>query len=150
MQAEQGSKPRHKCDYSPAWSGRPTRAMSSAQVHLLRETIVALVRLDGPDLNARQLAVFLMCYLDAVPHTVRDLAAALSVPKPSITRAIDRLEEFSLVRRQLDQMDRRSVLVMRTMQGSTFMNTIRQVMAAVEVPPPSLHPSKKPPSIKRS
>jgi DNA-binding MarR family transcriptional regulator len=106
--------------------------MSSAQVHLLRETVVALVRLNGPDLNARQMAVFLMCYLDAVPHTVRDLAATLSVPKPSISRAIQTLEGFSLVKRQLDQMDRRSVMVMRTPQGFKFMGTIRQVMAAVE------------------
>jgi DNA-binding MarR family transcriptional regulator len=106
--------------------------MSGEQVDLLRETIVTLVRLDGPDLSARQLAVFLNCYLDAVPHTVRDLAATLSVPKPSISRAIDTLEGFSLVKRQLDQMDRRSVLVMRTPQGFKFMATLRQVMASAK------------------
>jgi len=32
-------------------------------VGILRETVVALVRRDGPDLSARQLGVFLTCYL---------------------------------------------------------------------------------------
>jgi hypothetical protein len=33
-------------------------------VDVLRQTIVALVRRDGPDLTARQLGVFLTCYLE--------------------------------------------------------------------------------------
>jgi len=44
-------------------------------VGILRETIVALVRRDGPDLSARQLGVFLTCYLLDGGHTVSGLAA---------------------------------------------------------------------------
>ena len=40
-------------------------------VGILRETVVALVRRDGPDLSARQLGVFLTCYLRDGGHTVR-------------------------------------------------------------------------------
>ena len=65
-------------------------------VDVLLETIVALVRRDGPDLSARQLGVFLTCYREDEAQTVRGLAAKLEVSKPAITRALDRLSEFDL------------------------------------------------------
>jgi hypothetical protein len=40
-------------------------------IDILRHTILALVRRDGPDLIARQLSVFLTCYLEDEPQTVR-------------------------------------------------------------------------------
>ena len=49
------------------------------KVDVLRETIVALVRRDGPDLSARQLGVFLTCYREDEAQTVRGLAAKLDV-----------------------------------------------------------------------
>src|SRR6476660_1464944 len=90
------------------------------RVDVLRQTIVALVRRDGPDLTARQLGVFLTCYLEGEAQTVRGLAAKLNVAKPAITRALDRLAEFDLVRRKQDPLDRRSVLVQRTVPGTAF------------------------------
>ncbi|MBV8913412.1 MAG: MarR family transcriptional regulator, partial [Acetobacteraceae bacterium] len=57
-------------------------------VGILRETVAALVRRDGPDLSARQLGVLLTCYLHDGGHTVRGLAAELNVSKPAITRAL--------------------------------------------------------------
>jgi hypothetical protein len=48
---------------------------SDHMVGILRDTIVALVRRDVPDLSARQLGVFLTCYLQDGAHTVRGLAA---------------------------------------------------------------------------
>ena len=53
---------------------------------ILRDTIVSLVRRDGVDLSARQLGVFLTCYLNEGGHTVRGLARDLNVsmrPGPS-------------------------------------------------------------------
>ena len=102
---------------------------SDQLVGVLRDTIVALVRRDGPDLSARQLGVFLTCYLTDKAHTVRGLAADLEVSKPAITRALDRLSEFELVRRKLDPTDRRSVLVQRTLKGSAFLRDLRSTMA---------------------
>ena len=98
------------------------------QIGILRETIVALVRDDGPDLSARQLAVLLTVYLSEGPHTVRGLAADLNVSKPAITRALDRLGELDLARRKVDPADRRSVLVQRTPKGTTFLQDLRNVM----------------------
>jgi DNA-binding MarR family transcriptional regulator len=95
---------------------------------VLRTTIVELVRRDGPDLSARQLGVFLTCYMDAEAQTVRGLAARLGVSKPAITRALDRLTEFDLVKRKTDPLDRRSVLVQRTPAGLAFLRELRSVL----------------------
>ena len=99
------------------------------RVDVLRETIVALVRRDGPDLSARQLGVFLTCYLEDEAQTVRGLAAKLDVSKPAITRALDRLSEFDLVRRKTDPLDRRSVLMQRTTAGNGFMRNLKKILA---------------------
>jgi DNA-binding MarR family transcriptional regulator len=98
-------------------------------VDVLRQTIVALVRRDGPDLTARQLGVFLTCYLEDDAQTVRGLAAKLKVSKPAITRALDRLSEFDLVRRKKDPLDRRSVLVQRTTTGTAFLRDLKKILA---------------------
>jgi DNA-binding MarR family transcriptional regulator len=97
-------------------------------VGILRETIVSLVRRDGPDLSARQLGVFLTCYLRDGGHTVRGLAAELNVSKPAITRALDRLGELDLARRKVDPLDRRSILVQRTLKGAAFLRDLRSIM----------------------
>jgi DNA-binding MarR family transcriptional regulator len=102
---------------------------SDQQVGMLRDTVVALVRRDGPDLSARQLGVFLTCYLRDGGHTVRGLAAELNVSKPAITRALDRLGELDLARRKVDPLDRRSVLVQRTLKGAAFLRDLRTIMA---------------------
>ena len=98
-------------------------------VIMLRDTIVSMVRRDGPDLSARQLGVFLTCYLQEGAHTVRGLAAELNVSKPAITRALDRLGELDLARRKVDPMDRRSILVQRTLKGAAYLRELRSIMA---------------------
>src|SRR4051794_13229354 len=106
----------------------PPNPVSDAQVGLLRDTVVALVRRDGADLSARQLGVFLTCYLRDGEHTVRGLASELKVSKPAITRALDRLGELDLARRKADPLDRRSVLVQRTLKGASFLRDLRTIM----------------------
>ena len=96
---------------------------------ILRDTVVGTVRRDGPDLSARQFAVFLISYLEPGPHTVRGLALRLDVSKPAITRSLDRLEELGLARRTVDPADRRSVLVQRTREGSAYMTAVRSLMS---------------------
>src|ERR1700710_2020186 len=84
-----------------------------------------MVRRDGTDLSARQLAVFLTCYLNEGGHTVRGLAADLNISKPAITRALDRLGELDLARRKVEPLDPRSVNVIRTLNGSSFLRDLR-------------------------
>jgi DNA-binding MarR family transcriptional regulator len=107
-------------------------AQASTTDHLvatLRDTVVSMVRRDGPDLSARQLGVFLTCYLQEGSHTVRGLAADLNVSKPAITRALDRLGELDLARRKVDPMDRRSILVQRTLKGAAYLRELRSIMS---------------------
>jgi len=66
--------------------------------------------------------------MESDAQTVRGLAATLDVSKPAITRALDRLAEFDLVRRKTDPADRRSVLVQRTPKGTAFMRDLRGIM----------------------
>ena len=96
---------------------------------ILRETVVALVRRDGPDLSLRQLAVFLTCYLREGAHTVRGLAAELGVSKPAISRALDRLGELDLARRKVDSDDWRSVIVQRTPKGAVLLRDLRSILS---------------------
>jgi DNA-binding MarR family transcriptional regulator len=64
---------------------------------------------------------------------VRGLAAHLNVTKPVISRALDRLSEFDLVRRKKDTMDRRSVLVQRTLAGQGFLRDLKQILSLTPV-----------------
>lgn len=95
---------------------------------VLRKTMVSLVRMDGADLTARQLGIFLTVYLEKGPHTVRGLSAQFSICKPAVSRALDRLGECDLARRKADPKDRRSVLVQRTPLGWAFLDEIRRAM----------------------
>lgn len=101
---------------------------SRRQIVILKETITTMVRQEAPDLSARQLAVFLICYLDDTVQTVRGLAANLHVSKPAITRALDRLEELEFLSRKTDPMDRRSVLVQRSEAGNEYLLNIQKIM----------------------
>ena len=56
-----------------------------------RRAIIESVRLDAPDLSARQMSLLLSVYLTPASHTVRGLANLLKVSKPAITRAVNRL-----------------------------------------------------------
>lgn len=64
---------------------------------------------------------------------MRGLASALNVSKPAITRALDRLGEFDLIRRKTDPKDRRSVLVQRTVHGAALLREISATMAEAAI-----------------
>lgn len=99
-------------------------------LELWRRAVVGAVRRASPDLSSRQMALLLTVYLSPPPHTVRGLANTLTISKPAITRALDRLGELDLVRRSVDEDDRRSVLIQRTVRGSTFLRELGEVIAA--------------------
>ncbi len=92
--------------------------------------LTAIARAEALDgLTLRQIALLLECYLTPGPHRVRDLAVTLGVPKPAISRALDRLTEKDLLRRKLDQQDRRDVLVHRTVAGAVFLSDLEASFA---------------------
>lgn len=100
-----------------------------AFVTIFRDTVVSMIREDHPDLTSRQLGVFLTCYLDSEAQTVRGLASTLDVSKPVISRALDRLAGFDLVRRKVDPNDRRSIFVLTTHAGDVYLKKVRMTLA---------------------
>lgn len=105
-------------------------------LNLWRAATVQSVRRDGPDLTARQMGLLLTVYLTTPPHTVRGLAIALNISKPAVTRALDRLCTLGFLRRKVDDEDRRSVLVQRTVKGSVFLSEFAGLILAAEAETP--------------
>lgn len=100
------------------------------EINFYYHTISSLVRRPGPDLTARQLAIFLVCYHEEAQQTIRGLASLLNISRPAVTRALDRLESFSYVRRKTDTRDMRSKLVTKTPKGASFLREIDRIVTA--------------------
>ena len=98
---------------------RPSQALS-----LWHDVTLDLVRDGEADLSARQLVILLTVYLQPPPHTVRGLAKKLEVTKPAITRALDSLGKIKLLDRKRDTADRRNVIIMRTVEGSLYLERL--------------------------
>ncbi|MDE0942249.1 MAG: MarR family winged helix-turn-helix transcriptional regulator [Alphaproteobacteria bacterium] len=95
---------------------------SQEALKLWHKALLSSVRGEGPDLSARQMALFLQVYLAPAPHTVRGLAATLKISKPAVVRALDTLGRLDFTRRKRDQSDKRNVLIQRTVKGSVFLS----------------------------
>jgi DNA-binding MarR family transcriptional regulator len=109
-----------------------TEALSIAKaLKLWHDVSLAMVRDNEPDLSVRQITILLTIYLEAPPHTVRDLARKLGVSKPVITRALDSMGKLELVSRRRDTEDRRNVLVQRTVKGALFLERLADTIGAI-------------------
>ena len=95
---------------------------------VLRDLYISLIREDRPNLTARQMSVFLLVHMEEEQHTIRGTAARLNVSKPAVTRAVDRLELFNLVKRLPDPRDRRSLLIGRTAKGRAFLASTKAML----------------------
>ncbi len=93
----------------------------TAALQLWRDVLAQSVRSEAPDLSARQMAILLAVYLTPPPHTVRGLALNLNLGKPAVTRALDTLSSYNLLKRRKDPEDLRNVLVQRTVAGAVFL-----------------------------
>jgi hypothetical protein len=49
---------------------------------LWHDVALSMVMDDEPDLSVRQICILLTIYLEAPPHTVRDLAKSSAFPSP--------------------------------------------------------------------
>jgi DNA-binding MarR family transcriptional regulator len=105
---------------------KPSQALG-----LWHDAAMAQVRdSSAPDLTLRQVAILLHIYLVPPPHTVRGLAATLGVTKPVITRALDTMGHFGLVRRVRDERDRRNVVIKRTVDGALYVEKLGDMIIA--------------------
>lgn len=96
------------------------------------DTLIGYVRSARPDLTNRQMALLLLVYLKPGPHTVRGLAANLSVSKPVITRALNTLGAFGYIRRQKDESDLRNIFVERTEAGHEFLGAFAELIESAQ------------------
>jgi len=90
------------------------------------QTLIGYVRSGEPDLTNRQMALLMLVYLTPGPHTVRGLAHRLGVSKPVVTRALNTLGSLGYLRRERDQDDRRNVFVVRTSDGTSFLEGFKR------------------------
>lgn len=92
-------------------------------------TLLDYVRSGHPDLTNRQMALLMVVYETPGPHTVRGLARDLSVSKPVVTRALNRLGALGYLARQRDDQDRRNVFVARTKAGTDFLGEFGRLVS---------------------
>ncbi|MBL8893786.1 MAG: MarR family transcriptional regulator [Rhizobiales bacterium] len=104
-------------------AGQALKLWHDVNLHLARD--------DEPDLSVRQISILLTIYLEAPPHTIRDLAAKLRVSKPVITRALDSMGKLDLVTRRRDEQDRRNVLVQRTVKGALYLERLGDLVGNI-------------------
>jgi len=77
-------------------------------------------RLEG-QITLRQLRILKVLCEAHGAETVRAISAYLNIPKPSVTRAMDRFEGFGLGYREPDKRDNRSVNLFATNAGKAFL-----------------------------
>jgi DNA-binding MarR family transcriptional regulator len=109
----------------------PSGLTAAQALKLWHDVNLSTVRDDAPDLSLRQMTILLTIYLEAPPHTVRDLAKKLGVSKPVITRALDSMGKLELVSRRRDDKDRRNVLVQRTVKGALYLERLADSIGAI-------------------
>lgn len=95
-------------------------------------TLIAYVRSGEPDLTNRQMALLMLVYLTPGPHTVRGLAQTLSVSKPVVTRALNTLGALGYLRRERDLDDRRNIFVVRTKDGTEFLDGFKRYLRGAD------------------
>jgi DNA-binding MarR family transcriptional regulator len=110
-------------------------AKATGFMAVFTRTMVSIVRSDMSDLTARQLAVFLKLYMEpSREHSVSSLALGLRLSKPTVSRALDRLEGLDLTKREFSIRDGRVVIARKTVAGAAFLRTIRRYADADEQP----------------
>ena len=104
--------------------------MGDASLMGWMRALIGYVRSGEPDLTNRQMALLMLVYLTPGPHTVRGLASTLGVSKPVVTRALNTLGGLGYLRRERDQDDRRNVFVVRTNDGTNFLEGFQRYLRA--------------------
>ena len=104
--------------------------MGDASLTGWMRTLIDYVRSGAADLTNRQMALLLLVYLTPGPHTVRGLARILGVSKPVVTRALNTLGGLGYLQRERDQDDRRNVFVVRTSDGTNFLEGFKRFLRA--------------------
>jgi DNA-binding MarR family transcriptional regulator len=106
-------------------------SQDSFALEIWREILLKTITDDNFDLSLRQLMLLLEIYLYDGRHTVKTLAEATGINKSAISRALDRLSRLGFIKRKVDDNDRRSQLLLKTVKGSVFLTDIAEVSARI-------------------
>ena len=103
----------------------PETTLRSHLAYLLAEAEQAVNRGLAESLGAEGVTVeqwrILRALSDGYGHSMGDLAAAVLMPHPTLTKAVDRLIEGALVYRRQDEIDRRRVAVHLADRGQVLL-----------------------------
>ncbi len=91
-------------------------------------SLISIVRSELPDLTNRQMGIMLSVALAPGPHTVRGLAERLSVSKPVVTRALNKLTALGYLARKRDRNDGRNIFIEMTAAGAKFLERFNQLL----------------------
>ncbi|MDR3523098.1 MAG: helix-turn-helix domain-containing protein [Acetobacteraceae bacterium] len=122
------------------WNGSPmdqdTTASQDADfaVDLLRHVVVSLVRREGIALSTQQFGVFLACYLCPEAATMRGLVQEMEMPRLIVMRALEKLAELDLIRREPDPRDSRNQILHHTQTGQSMLADLHEVSVGVLEP----------------
>src|SRR5687768_9182525 len=115
--------------------------MDDSSLSMWMRALIGYVRSGEPDLTNRQMALLMLVYLTPGPHTVRGLAKVLGVSKPVVTRALNTLGALGYLRRERDQDDRRNIFVVRTRDGTEFLEGFKRNLSAGDGGPERQRPA---------
>ena len=103
-------------------------------VDLLRHVVVGMVRKEGIALSTQQFGVFLACYLCPEATTMRGLVQELEMPRLVVMRALEKLAELDLIRREPDQRDSRNQHLRHTQSGRAMLEELQQLTSQIKAP----------------
>ncbi len=103
-------------------------------VDLLRHVVVSLVRREGIALSTQQFGVFLACYLCPEAATMRGLVQEMEMPRLIVMRALEKLAELDLIRREPDPRDSRNQILHHTQTGQSMLADLHEVSVGVLEP----------------
>ena len=100
-------------------------------VDLLRHVVVGLVRREGIALSKQQFGVYLACYLCPEAATMRGLVQEMEMPRLIVMRALEKLAELDLIRREPDPRDSRNQILHHTQTGQAMLADLHSLTAGV-------------------
>jgi DNA-binding MarR family transcriptional regulator len=105
-----------------------------AVLEWLRRIFWSVVRNGDPDLTTRQLALLLLAQDSLKPIGLKEVAMTLKIPKPSVTRAIDRLQFLQLIDRRPSSEGGKQLTLHLSGQGENYIQMMRDNAALHPVP----------------
>ena len=102
---------------------------NQAHLRALSLGLHAAVKAPGGEVSVRKLLFLTTLHSGAVRATVRDMARHMSMPKSSVSRAADALQDAGLINRVPDIEDKRLVWFRITPRGTALVRRIGAAMA---------------------